>query len=89
MENTDACQAGAAGAVCNQNEMPEASVPDQPLLNLGAGDIWTQRKMSPLSNYVSYQVTTDSSAVVMEGHDQHELVKKRLTRAKLGVNKWW
>jgi len=26
--------------------------------------------------------------IVMEGYDQHEMVKKRLIRAKLGVNKW-
>ncbi len=25
----------------------------------------------------------------MESYDQYETVKKRLTRAKLGVNKWW
>lgn len=27
--------------------------------------------------------------IVVVGHDHHELVKKRLTRAKLGTNKWW
>ena len=95
--------------------MPEADVPDQPLLYIGAGDMRTWGQMSPPSNYVSYRVTTDSSSVVydafkgckvviaeevsksgvqhyhvvMEGHDNHEVVKKRLTRAKLGVNKWW
>jgi len=27
--------------------------------------------------------------IVVVGHTHHEMVKKRLTRAKLGVNKWW
>lgn len=27
--------------------------------------------------------------VVVEGHDQYEIVKKRIVRAKLGINKWW
>jgi hypothetical protein len=27
--------------------------------------------------------------IVVEGHDQFEIVKKRLLRAKLGVNKYW
>jgi len=27
--------------------------------------------------------------VVVEGHADHETIKKRIVRAKLGVNKWW
>jgi len=106
------CQTGAAGAACNGTEMPEAVVPDQPLLNIGAGDMGTQGHPE---NWISYRITTDKRDcvfdffkgcecviaeefsksgvqhyhVVVVGHDTHETVKKRIVRAKLGVNKWW
>lgn len=90
---------------------PEMS-PDQPLLNIGAGDKGTQGHPE---NFVSYRVTTDDRNlvfdffkgckcviaeeisklgvqhyhIVVEGHAHHETVKKRIVRAKLGVNKWW
>lgn len=96
-------------------ESSENFVPDQPLLNIGAGDMGTQGHPGTPENFVSYRVTTDDRNlvyelfkgcscvvaeeisksgvlhfhIVVEGFEQFEIVKKRLTRAKLGVNKYW